>query len=159
MGNILIETMKKVLVFDFDGVLAISWTQPELHFPQIPALVKKLSEKYILCVASYNPRAIKAIESWDLHHYFKCMRAGANHVWEDEYKEEFRKDLSKAKQIESMMEELREMGYDINELTFFDDDPKNLAVVNENLPHVRTVLINENKGVTTEDINNYLAHS
>lgn len=144
--------MKKVLVFDFDGVLAITWTQPELHFPQIPSLVKKLSETHILCVASYNPRAIKAIEAWDLHHYFTCIRAGSNETWDGEYKEEFRIGMSKAKQIMSMMCDLNQMGHQIEEISFFDDDHKNITLVNDNLSYVKTVLINENNGIKMEHI-------
>jgi HAD superfamily phosphatase (TIGR01681 family) len=142
----------KVLVFDFDGVLAITWTNPELHFPQIPALLKALSKKHILCVASYNPRAKIAIEAWDLHHHFTCIRAGANHHWEGEYDENVRADLCKSKQIVSMVDELKGLGHDIDDIMFFDDDTININVVNEKLPHVTTVLINKYKGIRMEDV-------
>jgi len=143
---------EKVLVFDFDGVLARTYTHPELHYPQIPKLIKDLSQKYILCVASFNPKAIKAIEAWDLHHYIICIRAGANGVWTGDYKEDFGIDMTKSKQILDMLIELDEMGYKTKEITFFDDTPKNIAAVNETLPSVKTVLINQTKGVTINDI-------
>jgi len=53
--------MTKLLIFDFDGVLAIKWTNPELHYPQIPKIIQSLSEKHVLGVASYNPNAETAI--------------------------------------------------------------------------------------------------
>ena len=127
---------KEVLVFDFDGVLSIPWSMPEKYYPQIPELLQNLSKKCILCVASYNPRAELAIRDyWKLDKYFTCMRSGANHTWNEFYNENYRKDLCKGNQIVHMLKnEIKELGCKINKITFFDDDPINIKIVNEKLP-------------------------
>jgi len=48
---------KRLLVFDFDGVLGVKHTHPEEHFKQISRLIRHLAKDNLLCVASYNPRA------------------------------------------------------------------------------------------------------
>lgn len=145
---------KRLLVFDFDGVLGIKWTMPEEYFPQIPQLLEQLAKDNLLCVASYNPRAELAIKSWGLDKHFVCMRSGANHVWNDIYEESHRVDLSKAVQIINMIEnEIKELeDHQQTEVVFFDDDPVNIKLVNEKLPNVKTVLIDGDVGLNLEDI-------
>ena len=159
------KTIKKLLIFDFDGVLAIKWTRPEEYFHQIPDLIKKLSHNYILCVASFNPRAQLAITNWGLDDYFTCMRYGANHNWADIYKESYRENMTKADQIVHMIEneidqlnnKTDELGnkFEFGDVMFFDDDPENILQVNEKLPWIKTVLIDGNIGIHLSDIPNY----
>ena len=76
------NTNTKLIVFDFDGVLAIPYTSPEKHYKHIPYLIKLLSKKYILAIASFNPRAITVIKEWGIFDYFKIIRAGSNDHWD-----------------------------------------------------------------------------
>jgi len=144
---------KKLLVFDFDGVLSIKWTMPEKHYPQIPNFLEQLEKDNLLCVASYNPRAELSIRNWDLDKHFICMRSGANHAWEHPYDENYRSILSKAEQIVNMIEnEIKELDHQFTDIVFFDDDPENIKLVNEKIPNVKTVLIDSDFGVRLEDI-------
>ena len=145
--------MKRLLVFDFDGVLAIKYSMPEECYQQIPELLKQLSKTHILCVASYNPRAQMAIKSWGLDQYFSCMRFGANHTWKDEYQEHYRELMSKSDQIVNMIEnEIKELDHQYSDIVFFDDSEENLKCVNEKLPHVKTVLVKDEFGFRLNDI-------
>lgn len=152
---------KKLLIFDFDGVLAIKWTMPEEYFDQIPDLIRKLSKDYILCVASFNPRAQVAIKNWGLEEYFICMRYGSNYTWVDIYKEEYRENMTKANQIIHMIEnEIDQMNklnnkFEYGDVVFFEDNIKNILNVNEKLPWIKTVLINSDIGVNLSDMPNY----
>ncbi len=84
----------RVLVFDFDGVLSIPWTYPELPFPEVPLALKKLHEAgFKLCVASYNSNAQIAINQWGLQHLFTAIRARSNKVWEQHDKKNYNNDI------------------------------------------------------------------
>lgn len=144
---------KKLLVFDFDGVLSMMYTMPEKHYPQIPELLQYLENKYLLCVASYNPRAELSIKNWKLDKYFICMRVGANHIWDHPYDESYRSTLSKAEQITNMIEmEIKTLNCAFTEIVFFDDNLENIKHVNEKLPNIKTVLIDSKFGLRLEDI-------
>ncbi len=176
------KTIKKLLIFNFDGVLAIKWTTPEEYFHQIPNLITKLSNNYILCVASFNTRAQLIITNWGLENYFTCMRDVTNYNWTDIYKEpykesyreSYRENMTKANQIvhiiENKIDELNNDANDANDtndtdklnnefefgnILFFDDDPENILQVNEKLPWIKTVLIDGNIGIHLSDIPNY----
>ncbi len=43
---------KRLLIFDFDGVLSVKWTMPEKPLLQIPNTIKQLSTDHILSVGS-----------------------------------------------------------------------------------------------------------
>lgn len=136
-----------LLVFDFDGVLAIPYTMPEQCYSGIPNIIKALSEQYILAVASYNPRAYMAIKSWNLEQYFISIRCGANHSWHKdniEYNENYRIDMEKSNQILDIKNEIKHLN--ISGIIFFDDDQNNLNLVNIKLPSVITVFINYEHG-------------
>ena len=147
---------KTLLVFDFDGVLAIPWTDPERPYDGIPAAIEKIhaSGDYVLAVASYNPRAHAAIARWGLHKYFACIRCGANHGWHTDgtpYREDYRVGMGKHLQITSMIEtEIAEFGVGVDRTYFFDDDPDNIALVNEHLPAVTATLVSPDTGFTLD---------
>lgn len=147
-------TIQFTIVFDFDGVLAIPWSDPEKPFTQIPSLVRLLHARgYKLSVASYNPRARTAVESWGLGEYFASIRSGADHDWEaegGEYMEEFRtRDrMSKHGQIKNMHG-------DSKHVIFLDDSLENINEIKaKNDPHIHAVLINTEKGATIDDVYN-----
>jgi FMN phosphatase YigB (HAD superfamily) len=143
--------MKKLLIFDFDGVLAIKWTQPPQCYPQIPSLIKYLSQDYLLCVASFNPIAEQAIKNWQLHEHFVAIRSGCNYTWNKPYKNALKHNLSKSEQIINMCN--NEMkNYTFSSIFFFDDDPENIKNVNDYLPHIKTVLIDSLYGLKIRDI-------
>jgi hypothetical protein len=72
----MIPDTRAVIVFDFDDVLTGSKMIPEAYYEQIPMLLECLVGKYRVCVASYNPRAKIAIESWGLLGKFDAIRCG-----------------------------------------------------------------------------------
>ena len=141
----------KLYIFDFDGVLAIPYTNPESYYKHIPTIIPNLSKDNYLAVASFNLRAKIAVEEWGLLHYFKAIRYGSNSVWDNEYNDNYRKDMSKSKQIQNMLEnELKDIVFD--EIIFYDDDIKNILDV-RNVSNVRnigitSVLVDELNGLT-----------
>jgi len=138
-----------VLVLDFDGVLAIPWTDPVKIFPQIPALLERLSKKHTLALASFNPTAIAELRKNELLQYFTVTRAGTH---ENREITEFITDLGplcKAAQIHSIgTEHLPTV--DWSDFYFFDDDAHNLANVFRRLPQVHLTLVESNHGLTQE---------
>lgn len=125
--------MKRILFLDFDGPLAIPWTMPEMYHEHIPSLIEQLAKNDILCLVSFNPRAIQAIESWNLHSHFTAFRAGSNHPLlpgETYSDEKHRIKLSKASQIESILSsELKDI--EKESLHFYDDDESNIKNVSD----------------------------
>ena len=142
---------KRILIFDFDGVLAKKWTHPEKFFPSIPSLIKELSVDNILGVASFNPCAEIAIKRWGLDHLFTCMRCGSNKKWEEGfYDKDDRLEMTKYGQIIDMLNnEL--LGYDHNNIIFFDDDQWNIHNVNRVLS-IQSILIDGFVGLKRDDI-------
>lgn len=151
-----IDINKKIVaVFDFDGVLAIPWSQPAQHYKIIPSLLKEMydSGKYIICCASYNPSALKSIERWGLLKYFTCVRCGANFSWHGPYEEHYRIEMQKSSQITDMIKnEIKELNHDFEKVYFYDDDKDNINLVNRDLPTVNTVLIDPVTGLLKEHI-------
>lgn len=132
-------------VFDFDGVLAIPWTHPECDYPQIKKDLLQLPSNTICCVASFNPRAEIAIKGWGIDSRFLAFRSGSNHVWYEQYEQVYRSDMSKSKQIQSMLnDELKH--WNISRIEFYDDDALNIQQVNEAMPHVHTYLVDSEEG-------------
>lgn len=144
---------KRLLIFDFDGVLSVKWTMPEKPFLQIPNTIKQLSTDHVLAMASFNPRALLAITNWSMDQFFTCARYGSNIPWTGLYKESYRTDMTKADQIVDMLtNEIKNLPHDIIDVIFFDDDPDNIKYVNEKLPYVKTVLIDDTEGFKLTDI-------
>ena len=136
-----------IYIFDFDGVLAIPWTQPEIPFPNVIVFLRDLhSTGKKLCLASYNPAAVRALESWGVSNLFTAMRAGSNKPWSGNYTEEYRIGMSKSKQIKDML--VNELyPHKAEDCVFFDDTIENIALVNRELPQVHTILIDTIRGL------------
>ena len=151
--------MPKVIFLDFDGVLAIKWTIPELYFPQIPEVLSQLHTKgYILCVISYNPLAKEAIRRWDLDKFVTAIRAGCNQKWDGNYSDAIHRcDLSKAEQIRDILTtELKDLPITHEDCIFLDDDVANLTLVQQHLPEVKTIHVDENTGLTDQLIGDFV---
>ena len=145
--NICWKGIMSVYIFDFDGVLAVPWTHPEMPYEKVVEFIKELHDSgKTLCLASYNPAAIQSLDRWGVRGLFTAMRAGSNHPWFGEYKNNHRIDMSKSLQIKNMLS---------NELfpakeedcIFFDDTLENIQLVNNELPKVQTLLIDPNRGL------------
>lgn len=143
----------RVLVFDFDGVLAKPWTHPETHYEQVPAILKILSQKYYVCVASFNPRAALAIASWESQKTIDAVRCGANHEWAHKYDEVWREGMSKLEMITSILKQLN-LRAD-HPVEFYDDDSKNVDSVNLDVNRT-AFIINTQNGLTFQDIKHLL---
>ncbi len=143
---------KSLLAFDFDGVLAKPYTHPEKHYEQVPELIKSLSEKYHLCVVSFNPRAKLAIEAWGLSKYFAGIRAGSNEEWTGYCPEFYRNNMTKATQICNITKYNVSGG--VGKIVLFDDDPANIADFRKFFPVLgaQAVLIDSLYGLQAEDI-------
>ena len=153
--------MSKLIVFDFDGVLAIPYTNPEKHYEHIPYLIKLLASKYILAVASFNPRAINVLKEWGISDYFVTVRAGCNDHWEV-YDDSLRKGLSKPQQIKNIRDELisRNMITDVNtEIYFYDDDQKNITETQQHhqLKGINAIFIDNEYGFTAYECNKHIS--
>jgi hypothetical protein len=144
---------KRLLAFDFDGVLAIPYSQPEVLFAGTVPLLKALAAHplNVLVVTSFNPRAYPVLRDLLEDGTLKALRARSICPWwaegDGKYKplmfEEAR--LDKRKHLESMLE-LKDM--DIGSIYFYDDDPKNLADVDTaQNPTWRTYLVNWYSGI------------
>jgi hypothetical protein len=149
------KTSRKTLIaLDFDGVLAQPYTHPEKPYPQVPTLIEELAEKHLLCVVSYNPRAALAIEAWGLSKHFVAVRAGSNSVWKDYCPEQRREGMTKSKQIMDIATREIRLYWDVDEVHFFDDDPKNLEAFRKDPPTTacKTLLIDSYYGLRMEDV-------
>ncbi len=145
--------LNPVIVLDFDGVLGKTFSHPERPLPEVRNLIRLLSRSYYICVASYNPRAKLAIDDWKQFYGYDAIRCGANFKWSDDYCDEWRKEMSKSKQIDSMLEEL---GLGKSHLVyFFDDDQENVDQVN--VHKSRTAFkIDTEIGLTFKDVKHLL---
>lgn len=130
-----------VHIFDFDGVLAVPYTQPELLFPGAERLLKQLKEKEnIVLVASFNPRAYTVTKHLFDEGVIDDIRAGCNDqrwwlqddgVYRDA--EHRRLPLSKVAMIRDM---IRLLATAHRRVHFYDDDEENILAVRTALPHV-----------------------
>lgn len=108
------------VVFGFDGVLAVPWE--EKHFNDIPSILKILanSGKYYLGVVSFNPRAIRLIQLWNLCSYFTLTRIG---MWLPPFLSCSITKTSKYQQIISMVHEIEcTTNASIQNIIYFESD-------------------------------------
>lgn len=141
---------KTALVLDFDGPLAIPWVQPVKYHSQVPTLIKKLSQTYLLFLASKNPTAIETLKEHGLRFYFADVRAGSNDAWIGDFSDvKYRGNLAKSKQIYNMIGHRK----DVNKIYFFDDDAENIIEVEKNCAlEVKSVLVEQSRGLTENDV-------
>lgn len=112
------------IILDFDGVLAIPYTDPVELYSQIPKLLAELSQTYILVLASFNPTAIAELRRLGVLHYFQGVRAGSHDNIEFITYVQNLGRLCKAAQIESLQTDTLSK---CARLYFFDDDATNIA--------------------------------
>lgn len=142
----------KLYIFDFDGVLAIPYTNPERYYNNIPFLISSLAMNNYLAVVSFNPQAEKVIKRWGLSKHFMAYRSGYNEIWNGNYKSEYRMNMSKSGQIKSILNnELKDIEFE--EILFYDDDIRNIRDVRSVFSNITSILINELYGLTI-NINN-----
>jgi hypothetical protein len=150
------ENKRTLLVFDFDGVLAIPYTDPEEHFDGIPSLIQECAKHADLAVASYNPLALRVVSRWGLDRFFVAGRAGYDYPWKGVYNEAMRECMSKHEMIRDMT--LRELiDNEYHRVVFFDDDERNFKKIHEKAPHIKTELIDWKIGLQREHIEKHLS--
>ena len=118
-----------LLVFDFDGVLAMPWYHPELPYDNVRELIRMVSKTHYICVASFNPRAKLAIDDWKQFYGYDAIRCGSNHHWSVVYSNKWRVEMTKSRQITAMLDELG-LSED-HPVQFYDDDQENVDEVNK----------------------------
>jgi hypothetical protein len=141
---------RPVIAVDFDGVLGEPDTHPELFYPEVPEVIKSISERFHLVLASFNPRAKIAVKEWGLYPYFSACRAGANHDWRRMYDPSYQATVAKSVQIKHM---LFQIGWlQDHDVWFFDDNETNIKEVEQNMVNVKAVLVDSKVGLTKECI-------
>jgi len=150
---------KKVLFFDFDGVLVHPWSHPEIPYAHIERLLDDLATNgFTLCIASFSPAVRPLLRRFGWADRFKAIRCGSNVRWTESLNAEGeetaymtidnRFDLCKAKQISDMMEkELKDMHLKPEQCAFFDDLEENLAAVDLRMPNISCILVNPINGL------------
>ena len=130
----------KIFAFDFDGVLAIPYTNPEQLFPEIDTILRTISQKgHLNIISSFNPRSYFIMKPYLDQGIITAIRAGSRIKWwesdgqgtYDDYKH--RKDMHKGLHLHDMLsDELDELHIsEETQIYFFDDDLGNLADVRE----------------------------
>jgi hypothetical protein len=131
------QANKMVLFIDFDGVLAIPYSNPEMPVPDLLNTLQTLQKdgRFLLCCASFNPRAFIALKRWKVHNMFHAIRVGCNDVWHHFdlscYDNTLhRVDLCKARQMQSMLQnELK--AHKIGATMLIDDRLENIQVAKQ----------------------------
>ena len=127
------ESSGLVIAFDFDGVLAIPYSQPEVLFAGTEALLRELwAMGHTLVVTSFNPRAYVVLRPLVEEGVISAIRAGScTRWWEEEegggvYNDAtHRHNMEKRLHLASMFaEELCDM--EATHLLFIDDDMRNI---------------------------------
>lgn len=131
-----------MLVLDFDGVI-YRGTEP---YPQIPHLIAKLSESYILTIASFNTQAMTILNQIGLAKYFRAWRCGTRNEKSSQEDNPTGSVKTKADQIVSMA---REMNVSLDDICFFDDWDINIQITRD---VVKSVLVDNRRGLTSADI-------
>jgi hypothetical protein len=145
----------KILVFDFDGVLAIPFTTPPIPFPGVIDLLKYLykNNDTLLFLASFNAGACQALHAWGVAHFFSSMRYGSNDTWDPPYLPEYGIGTTKSGQISSMLLDLNRKVPINRSLFFFDDMEEN--IINVALSGIGVpVLVSSLRGISSDDILN-----
>lgn len=160
------------IFFDFDGVLAIPHTHPEVCYEKICLVLRgyhtKHKGKVVFFLCSYNPKALSTLERWGIDDLFPYKRAGCNDVWDGTdisiYSDTtHRIGLSKVTQMENMIAEflmheaslkqsIAIWGITIKKAYFLDDDPGNIKLVQTAFANMECKLIDNKIGLTESDL-------
>lgn len=73
-----LKRSRPVWVYDFD-VLSVKYSYPERPFPEVVDVLNEAMQRNYVCVASFNPRAGLALQSWGV--VVDAMCSAANHFW------------------------------------------------------------------------------
>jgi hypothetical protein len=122
-----------VIAFDFDGVLAIPYSQPEVLFAGTEALLRDLwAMGHTLIVCSFNPRAYAVLKPLMEEGIISAIRAGSCvRWWEDEEEGGLYKDATHRHHMEKRLQIASMLGDELCDLTvehlvFIDDDMRNI---------------------------------
>ena len=125
-----------IVVFDFDGVLAVPYTDPEQLFPGVAELLVDLKQRGdIVLVSSFNPRAYHVLRTFLEQGIIAGLRAGSRQKWWEQgdgtYSDALhRYDMDKGLHIADMLAELATPVDATKEtILFFDDDEQNIMEV------------------------------
>lgn len=136
--------MASVLFLDFDGVIAIPWTNPVQLYGHTAEMIKTLAAEYTLCLVSFNPTAPAELDRFGLTKYFKAIRAGLPVVKTEKGAQE---RIHKQIQIRDILDhELSDMK--IQEMSFYDDFDHNIKWVSKSIPEVKCVFVDNARGLT-----------
>ncbi len=126
-----------VFAFDFDGVLAIPYSQPEVLFAGTERLLRDLAAAgHPVIVTSFNPRAYHVLRPLLEEGVIRAIRAGSCIKWwlpaaggGAGYVDALhRRDMQKSLHLRSMLaDELA--GVEVKHVLFVDDDLGNIAEV------------------------------
>lgn len=128
--------MTTVFAFDFDGVLAIPYSEPEVLFAGTEQLLRQLArDGHSVIVTSFNPRAYHVLRPLLDNGVISAIRAGSCIKWwlpaagDGQYVDALhRRDMQKSLHIKSMLaNELA--GVAVKRILFVDDDMRNVAEV------------------------------
>lgn len=125
-----------IIVFDFDGVLAVPYTDPEQLFPGVVELLVDLKQQgHTVLVTSFNPRAYHVLRVFLEQGIIAGLRAGSRQKWwaqgDGTYSDALhRHDMDKGLHIADMLAELAAPVDATKEtIIFFDDDEHNIREV------------------------------
>jgi hypothetical protein len=120
------------LFLDFDGVLAIPYSQPEVLFPGTEELLRRLAASGMtIAVTSFNPRAYHVLKPLLDDGTICDIRAGSRVKWWEEGSGTYsdtvhRKQMNKAFHVHDMLADALP-----RRVVFVDDDPENAKDVND----------------------------
>lgn len=155
------DTSKKIFAFDFDGVLAIPYTDPEELYPAVDGILRGLhAQGHIVIVTSFNPRSYYVLKSYLDEGIIQAIRAGSRSLWwlTGEYADvKHRFDMMKSLHLSDMLrDELASLSLLEAEIYMFDDSEENLSEINRSsfyIPYnVKTFLIDNSIGLTESHI-------
>lgn len=145
--------MAKLYFFDFDGCLAIPYTNPEQPYTDtIKSLHHLFNQGHIICVISCNPRAVTVLKQWNVIRLCSAIRAGCNWNWKNElYQDEIhRVNMNKASMIRNILDnELNDIIDVWHECHFYDDDMINIDIVQQYFPQIQCHFVDNVVGYKT----------
>ena len=141
------EVMVSSLIIDLDYTL-LNYLEEEgdgdenyldILYPNTISILETLRQKnYELAIASLNIHAPKLLEKHNIDEYFGVISCG------------YKGDGYKLNHMKEIMENYPNIGE--NRIVLFDDDRYNFTEINL-VTDIKTIVINQENGVTFDDIN------